>query len=143
MWKRNVNSTRHFIPSPQNEIFCLKKAKISSFSMFEMQVFCLSPCASRQGQAAEAHPAPGQHFGWNNDVFPFCAHSSVSAGHRTSGRYLRVQARWIEEETSDLGCMRADPLLPHAGRKETTRSHCSHGAFIVRLALASIPAARG
>lgn len=139
MWERNVNSTRHFILSPQNATFCLEKAKISHFSMFEMQVFCLSPCASPQ--ADEMHPALGQHC--KNDLFPFWAHCSVSAGHRTSGWHLGVQGRRTEAETSDLGCMRAEPHPPHAGRKETTRSHCSHGAFIVRLALASHPAARG
>lgn len=62
MWKRNVNSIRHFILSPQNEMFGLEKAKISRFSMFEMQLFCLSPCATPQVQAAERRPTPGAAF---------------------------------------------------------------------------------
>lgn len=36
-----------------------------------------------------------------------------------------------------MGHVRAAPIPPHTGRKETTRSHCSQGAFIVQLALAS------
>lgn len=71
MWKRNTNSIRRFILSPQNEPFGLEEAKIPHSSVLEMQHFCTSPCASPQVQAAEMGPTPGQHFSWKTNLLAF------------------------------------------------------------------------
>lgn len=141
MWKRNVNSTRRFIPSPQMQHFVQKKQKypISVCLRCKFSVYLIVP-PPRVGQLR--HTQPWGSIAAGKIIYFFVGPLLSECRHRASGWHLGVQGRWAEEDTSDLGCVRAEPHPPQAGREETTRSHCSHGAFIVRLALASHPAAR-
>lgn len=62
-------------------MFGLEKAKISHFSMFEMQFFCLSPLClpPRQLRCAQTQRQP---LSWKNNLL---------TGHSTSGQHLGWQ----------------------------------------------------